>query len=126
MPPLYSYGCETCGKEEDAFRSIDQRHNGPVCCHRKMRLEIRPSYVQPDLPGYQSPVTGKWVEGKKARRDDLARTGSRPWEGMAAEKAEAARHKKYNEQKSDKRLDEAVRHAYHQLPPSKRRILEQN
>lgn len=30
-----------------------------------------------DLPGYMSVASGKWVEGRAARRDDLARTGCR-------------------------------------------------
>ncbi len=30
-----------------------------------------------DLPGYKSVASGKWVEGRSARRDDLARTGCR-------------------------------------------------
>jgi hypothetical protein len=34
-------------------------------------------YIRSDLPGYMSPVTGKWIEGRSARREDLARTGCR-------------------------------------------------
>lgn len=124
--PVYCYACEVCGGQEDAFRTIDERNSGPICCRKQMKLEIRPAWVRPDTPGYQSPVTGKWVEGKKARREDMKRAGARPWEGMAAEKSEAARQRKYAEQKQDKRLDESVRRAYHQLPPAKRRILEQS
>ncbi len=124
--PVYAYGCEVCDGQEDAFRLVDDRHNGPICCRRQMKLEIRPSYVQADVPGYVSPATGKWIDGKKARRDDLKRSGSRPWEGKEAEKAEADRQRKYAEQRQDKKLDEAARRAYHQLPPSKRRILEQS
>jgi hypothetical protein len=30
-----------------------------------------------DLPAYFSVASGKWVEGRSARRDDLARTGCR-------------------------------------------------
>ena len=30
-----------------------------------------------DLPGYMSVASGKWIEGRAARRDDLARTGCR-------------------------------------------------
>lgn len=122
--PLYAYGCAACGNEDDAFRTVEQRHDGPFCCGERMRLEIRPSYVQGDLQGYVSPVNGKWVEGRTARRDDLARTHSRPWEGMENEKREADRQRKYSEDKSEKRLDEAARRAYHQLSPAKRRTLE--
>jgi hypothetical protein len=27
--------------------------------------------VVPDTPGYQSPIDGKWIEGRRARRYDL-------------------------------------------------------
>ena len=88
----------------------------------------QPSRVAPavhaDLPGYQSPVTGLWVEGRRARRNDLARTGSRPYEGRAAEEKEAARQRAYQEQKSDARLEEATRRAYHQLTPDQRKVLD--
>ena len=33
--------------------------------------------VLTDIPGYQSPVTGKYIEGRVARREDLKRTGCR-------------------------------------------------
>ena len=34
-------------------------------------------YVRGDLKPYRSPVTGKMVEGRSARREDLARSGCR-------------------------------------------------
>ena len=34
-------------------------------------------YIRSDLPAYVSPVTGKRIEGRAARREDLARTGCR-------------------------------------------------
>ena len=88
------------------------------------RSEPRAPMVIPDLPGYQSPVTGLWVEGRKARREDLKRTGSRPWEGMASERREAERQRQYAEKQADSRLEGAVRRAYLGLSPEKRRILE--
>lgn len=36
--------------------------------------------VRGDLPAYFSVASGKWVDGRKERRDDLARTGCVPWE----------------------------------------------
>ena len=76
-----------------------------------------------DVPGYVSPVTGKWIEGKKQRRDDLARSGSRPWEGREAEVKEANRRKMYDEQKQDAKLHEAAARAFYAMPESKRREL---
>ena len=34
-------------------------------------------YIRGDLPPYRSPVTGKLIEGRAARREDLARSGCR-------------------------------------------------
>ena len=53
--------------------------------------EPRTPLIFGDLPPYQSPVTGLWVDGRVARREDLKRTGSRPYEGLQQEKKEAAR-----------------------------------
>lgn len=76
-----------------------------------------------DLPGYQSPVTGLWVEGRKQRREDLKRTGSRPWEGLDQEKKELARQEDYKEKQLDASLTKSVSEAFYQLPPEKRDIL---
>lgn len=76
-----------------------------------------------DLPSYQSPVTGLWVDGRRARREDLKRTGSRPYEGLEQEKKEAARHQNYAEQKLDATLTRAASEAFYQLAPDKQAIL---
>ena len=86
--------------------------------------DITGPLVVVDLPGYVSPVTGKWVEGRVQRREDLKRTGSRPWEGLQQEKKEAARHNAYADQKVDASMTKAASEAFYQMPPSKRRILE--
>lgn len=80
-------------------------------------------YVRGDTPGYLSVVSGKWVDGARARRDDLKRTGCRPYEGREAEDKEAARHRAYAEQKSEAKLTEHAERAYAQLSPQKRRHL---
>lgn len=77
-----------------------------------------------DLPGYVSPTTGLWIEGRKARREDLARSGCRPFEGLQSEKREADRRMQYAEQKTERHIEERAREVFHQLPPRKRRVLE--
>lgn len=80
--------------------------------------------VVPDVEGYQSPVTGLWVEGRKARREDLKRSGCRPWEGREQEEKEAARQRAYTARKADAELHESVAKAFHQISPESRRTLE--
>ena len=31
---------------------------------------VAPHYT-PDTPGYRSPITGEWIDGRRARREDL-------------------------------------------------------
>jgi hypothetical protein len=121
--PLYRYACGECGAERDEFRLVDERHDAPAC-HGPMSIVICPAAVQADLPGYQSPTTGRWIEGRAARRDDLKRSGARPWEGFDQEKKEAQKRLAEREAKSDAKLEKVIRESFHQLPPAKRRALE--
>jgi hypothetical protein len=57
---------------------VDKRSGEPMLSDEKRNSpEICLPYIRSDLPGYVSPVTGKWIEGRAARREDLARTGCR-------------------------------------------------
>lgn len=97
-------------------------------------IEVSPDYLQElpesapmimtDLPGYQSPTTGLWVEGRVQRREDLKRSGCRPWEGREQEMKEANRRQSYDEAKRETALDRAAHEVYYQFPPSKRDILK--
>lgn len=33
--------------------------------------------IQRDIPGYRSPIDGRWIDGRVARREDLARNNCR-------------------------------------------------
>jgi hypothetical protein len=79
-------------------------------------------FIQPDLPGYQSPVTGLWVEGRRARREDLKRTGSRPWEGMEQEQKEAARIRAGQEAKLDQLAERMAHRAWAEAPERVRKV----
>lgn len=79
--------------------------------------------VMPDLPGYQSPVSGIWVEGRRSRREDLKRHNCRPYEGFEQENKEAQKHRQEQAVKLDRKLDEAAWRSYYELPPRKREIL---
>lgn len=96
-------------------------------------VEVDPNYQPPkreaplvfgDLPSYRSPVNGQWIDGRVARREDLKRTGCRPWEGLDQEKKEAARQQGYADQKLEASLTKAASEALYQLPHQKREILK--
>ena len=81
-------------------------------------------FIQPDLPGYQSPITGLWVEGRRARREDLRRSHSRPYEGFEAEKREADKVRAQANERLNRVAEERVERAWAQLPPRMKRVLE--
>ena len=76
-----------------------------------------------DLPSYQSPIDGRWIDGRVARREDLARNNCRPWEGMAQERKEAARQQGYEHQRQDRKLDQTIEKSWAQLSERSRRAL---
>lgn len=117
--PIYTYHCIRCDRVEEAYRSISNRHDAPECCGEKTQIHIVAPAVQPDIPGYESPVTGKWVEGKSARREDLRRTGCRPYD--PEERKDAKRWHAENEKVMDAKLEASAWKAWYSMSPDKRR-----
>ena len=107
---LGAEGAEKKWEEKQAW--LAEKHQVP-----DLMLDIQP------WAAYESPASGRMITSRKERRDDMARTNSRPWEGLAVEKQEAARQRAYQEQKSDAKLHEAVSRSFYQLDPKKRREL---
>lgn len=85
--------CTVCGKEAPRIPSL-----------------VR---VFGDYQGYESPATGRWVEGRRARNEDLARSGCRPYE--SGEREEMTRRQAQNEKVLDQRIDESVERAAAEL-----------
>lgn len=78
--PTYTYKCKECGNVEEAFRSIDNRKDGPECCNEVMDQIIVPAHIQPVLgggsfQGYMCPVTDTFVTSRKQRKEIMARHG---------------------------------------------------
>jgi hypothetical protein len=103
-------------------RFIQDRETGELIPANQY-TQAKTHYVMGDLPDYESPVDGRIVHGRKGRREDLKRTGSRPWEGMDTEKKEAARARAYDEAKADAKLHEAAARSWANLSPEKKRAL---
>ena len=75
-----------------------------------------------DLPGYESPVTGLWIEGRKQRREDLKRNRCRPYEGREQEVKEAARHRAAADRNLDRIAEERAHRAWAEAPERIRRV----
>ena len=103
-------------------RYIQNPETGELILAHEYRAPHRPThYVMPDLPDYESPIDGRVVHGRAGRREDLRRSGSRPYEGREAEAKEAARIRANDAQAYDRRLEQTVVAAWNNLSPEKKR-----
>jgi hypothetical protein len=87
-----------------------------------VKQRVRAHFVWDDLPGYVSPVTGLHVEGRRQRRNDLAATGCRPYEGREQESKEAAKAQVEKERSLDQLADRMAHQAWAQAPERVRKM----
>ena len=93
------------------------------CGRRAQIVYLKPPVVFGDLPGYQSPVDGRWIEGRKARREDLERHNCVPYEPSMKKE-----HMKRIRASDDKLGRDVERHfdsGVSAMPARKRELLEQ-
>lgn len=123
--PVYEAECPKCEKRRDYFAPIAARNRCvPHCCGKRMKRVICAAFVSDDIPAYLSPTTGRVIGSRSARRDDLKRSRARPWEGLEQERKEADRQRAYADEKCDSKLTETAHRVWHELPPSKRAVLD--
>jgi putative FmdB family regulatory protein len=129
--PTYEYECPQCQKQGEYFAPMAQSDSPPDCeCGaptKRVILSAPAGFVwfpAAGGQGYVSPTSGKFIDTKRARVEDLKRSGCRPYEGFEQETKEAKRQTAYEEKKADEKLEHAVRTAYHELPPEKRAVLD--
>lgn len=124
--PIYEYWCHKCAKRFEAVHSVAEYQAltpHPECGEIGEKRIFTANLVCDDLPGYLSPVTEKWVEGRRARREDLARSGCRPYD--PGEKEEFLRRRAKEEADLDRSVDSQIDAAVAQMPARKLELLEQ-
>lgn len=126
MMPIYEARCPQCGTVKDYYQTAANCRVTPDCCGSPMEKVILSAPMGiVDIPAYVSPTSGRWINSRRERNEDLKASNARPWEGLEQEKKEAERQKAYMEQKEDRALTVAAEKAFAQLEPEKQRILEQ-
>lgn len=114
--PLYSYECQRCGGVFDEFRKYEERDRAPTHCagFEARRVFTPPMIVSEEkaYPRYESPATGRMVEGRRQHLEDLARSGCRikePGETAAyMKKVQSGELKKEREAQMAKAVEAAV------------------
>lgn len=123
--PMYTCLCDKCGRKETIFRHVSQRDEKLPKCHGKMRRAVEAPAVQTDLPGYQSPIDGRWIEGRRARTEDLKRSNCRPWEGMDTERKEAVKRAEAADTEFGQKIEAGVAEVYNGMSAESQRALQQ-
>jgi putative FmdB family regulatory protein len=121
--PLYIYRCETCLCQVQQLRGIAQRDEPNPCpaCSKPMSRRITAPVVHTDYPGYSCPISGKWIEGKRAHQENLAEHGCRVLE--VGETKQLQERKAAEEAKFDRELDTTVGKLVAAMPAQKRERL---
>lgn len=120
--PLYVYRCE-CGEQVEIAKplaELDREETCPSCAETMERKICAPRIVM-DYAGYSCPITGNWIEGKRAHEENLARHGCRVLE--TGEHQENTRRREAEEARLDAGLDDTVEAFIHDLPTRKREQL---
>ena len=120
--PLYDYKCQ-CGERFRRFLRLREYREPQTCPHCGETAEkvLSAPMVRPDYAGYECPVTGKWVEGRRAHEENLKRTGCRvyePGETQAFQARKAAENEAFEEKIAD-----SVAREVEALPSAKREQL---
>lgn len=50
---------------------VNKETGAPMLTEAERKAPVPTPQVYGDLPGYQSPIDGSWIEGRRARRYDL-------------------------------------------------------
>lgn len=121
--PLYQHECGACGSSFDDFRPVERCSESAECpkCGAQAPKVLSAARLNLDYPGYECPVTGKWIEGRRQHQENLKRTGCRVLE--PGEQEDLKRRKALEEARFDARIEETVETIVEQLPPSKRERL---
>lgn len=121
--PIYKARCEQCGFVEAYVRPISFRDQIPEHCSERMTRIIEAPAVRADLPPYESPIDGRMIEGRAARREDLKRNNCREWEGMAEEKKAALERAAVADVQFEKGIERALYQTYNHMSREKQKIL---
>jgi hypothetical protein len=78
--------------------------------------------VWDDLPAYESPIDGRVIEGRRQRRNDLARSNCRPYEGKEQELKEARRRLVEQDRREDQLAEKMAHRAWAEAPERIRKL----
>jgi len=121
--PMYAYKCEKCGTSQDVFKAIRFLDLPEPCevCGAEMVRHICAPAVLGDYPGYNCPITGDWIEGRRAHQENLKKHGCRVYEPGETEQTRA--RMAFEEKQLEASIESTVEEFVEKLPARKREQL---
>jgi len=112
--PVYEYLCDA-GHNFDRVLRLAEYDTPQTCeCGAAATRQISASMFAVDIPAYQSPVTGRWINSRAERREDLKRTSCVEYEPSMKDHAEKARQRE--DADLEKKMEETVEAEIHAMP----------
>lgn len=119
--PLYSFCCES-GHTFDRFLRLAEYDMPQICeCGDIAIRRICPTMIAVDIPAYQSPIDGRWINSRAQRTEDLKRNGCVEYEPSM--KAHAAIAREREDAALERKMEETVEAEIHSMPTRKREKL---
>lgn len=94
-------------------RYIQHPQTGELIPASQYRQTSRSHFVKPDAEGYQCPITGKWIEGRRQHRNNLARHNCLEYDPEL--KKDQIRNERESIRRHERSIDEAVERAAAQM-----------
>jgi putative FmdB family regulatory protein len=118
---MYEYKCPE-GHRFTRFRKIAEYQAVEKCdCGAAANRVLSAPMVKGDYPGYECPISGKWIEGRKAHEENLAKHGCRVYE--SGETQEFMKRKEAEEAAFESRIESTAEEFVEKLPTRKREQL---
>lgn len=120
--PLYLYRCPTCDAKREILKKIADIDRAETCtCGSAMNRSVTAPMVRGDYPPYQCPITGNWIEGRRAHEENLQKHGCRVLEEGETERAMQAA--KERDEALFEQIGETAARLTASLPPEKQERL---
>lgn len=123
--PTYIYKCSQCGSTRDIVKKVAEIDRLEPCgaCETldPMVRQVAAPRVLADYAGYSCPITGQWIEGRRAHQENLKKHGCRVYE--AGETEHFRRRKADEEAEFDRKIGDTVDEWIATAPAEKREAL---
>ena len=120
--PVYSYECPECLTRFDVFLRLKEYNKPQECsCGTTANRRIMAPAVRGDYAGYSCPVTGAWIEGRRAHEENLKKHGCRVLE--SGETQGVVKYHEREDMELEKAVDETAERFVASLPVEKKEKL---